>query len=635
MNCTRINLDFSGAAGARQNNKRTVSDEKKKYGLDEQSFGKLLEAAYLLQENNRRVRQMEKGLDGDKEQTGQPEKETERTLKDPRSAEESSRIVPDYALALAEIAETQRQIQIRHLDADQVMALVCESAVRLAAGSGAAMATLEGKTIRYRACVGAPAPSLGSEDPLETALCASCVRTGEVLRLPNVKGASAVDSELCRKRGIQSLVAVPIYHDGNAAGALELYFDRLNGFAEQDVHTCQLMAGLVTEALARDAGLALRKSMAAERSSMLAAIEKIKPNLAALASGHSASRANETASDKSAMPASKNADVIPASATESAVCWKCGNALIDEEQFCGKCGAPRIGEIDSSTLQSKLASALHMHQASQDLPSTPLPELVLDFTQPSRDAPVEANPTANAVEFAEAFSLPLLQEPVLEEEPVLDEPVLDEPVLDENDTLPASSAAVEAGEDDPAPASGELQSPLHILESSSGTLARASEPDAPWSSAAKARSFLEALSQRRSPGAFARFWKERRGDFYLAVAVILVMVAILWGMLSNHSVRATDGAPTAAGNALRRKPPADDLSLFDKLLINLGLAEAPEAPEYKYLGNPSTQVWIDTHTALYYCPGSELYGKTPKGRFTSQHEAQLDQFEPASRRACD
>jgi hypothetical protein len=80
--------------------------------------------------------------------------------------------------------------------------------------------------------------------------------------------------------------------------------------------------------------------------------------------------------------------------------------------------------------------------------------------------------------------------------------------------------------------------------------------------------------------------------------------------------------------------PADaDLSVFDKLLINLGLAEAPEAPEYK--GNPNTQVWIDTHTALYYCPGSELYGKTPKGKFASQHDAQLDQFEPASRKACD
>lgn len=629
-------LDFCGAAGVRREPNRTVSDEKKKSGLDEQTFGKLLQAAYLFQEHNRQVRQTEKGLDADREQAVQPQKKTEALIKSAHPAEESPRVVPDYALTLAEIVETQRQIQIRHLDADQVMALVCESAVRLAAGSGAAVATVEGKSVHYRACIGAPAPALGAEAALETAFCASCVRTGEVLRLPNVNGTSTVDSELCRKRGIQSLIAVPIYHDGNIAGALELYFDRLNGFAEQDIHTCQLMAGLVTEALARDAGLALRKSMAAERSSMLAAIEKIKPNLAALASGKPRGRANETTSDQVATSATKKVEPELAITVESTACWKCGNALIDEEQFCGKCGAPRIGESDSSTLQSKLASALHMHQASQELPFTPAPERVLDFTDPNfadanftdsgRDSTVEADSTANAAEFAHAFSLPLLQEAALE----------DEPVPEEDDALPAPSAVAEAAEESgPLPTSEELQSSPQDLESTSTALAPATQPDAPWSSAAKARSFLEALSQTRSPGAFARFWRARRGDFYLAVAVILVLVAIVWGMLSNHSVRATDGAPTAAGNALRRKPQADDLSLFDKLLINLGLAEAPEAPEYKYLGNPSTQVWIDTHTALYYCPGSELYGKTPKGRFTSQHEAQLDQFEPASRRACD
>ena len=303
MNCTRINLDFSGAAGVPPK-KRPVSDEKKKSGLDERTFGKLLEAAYLLQEHNRQARQMEKGVDADQEQTVHPQPETERTrtLKSGNSAEERSRIIPDYAVTLAEIVETQRQVQIRHLDVDQAMALVCESAVRFAAGSGAAVAMLEGKTIRYRACVGTPAPASGTEVPLERALCASCVRAGEVLRLPNPNRASAADSELCRERGIQSLIAVPIYHDGNTAGALELYFDRLNGFAEQDVHTCQLMAGLLTEALARDAGQALRKSMAAERSSMLAAIEKIRPNLAALASGQPGGRAIETVRDQTATP---------------------------------------------------------------------------------------------------------------------------------------------------------------------------------------------------------------------------------------------------------------------------------------------------------------------------------------------
>ena len=85
----------------------------------------------------------------------------------------------------------------------------------------------------------------------------------------------------------------------------------------------------------------------------------------------------------------------------------------------------------------------------------------------------------------------------------------------------------------------------------------------------------------------------------------------------------------------RAKQPAPDadLSAFDKLLIGLGIAEAPEAPEYK--GNPDTQVWVDLQTALYYCPGSDLYGKTPRGKLTSQRDARLDQFEPAYRKACD
>ena len=52
------------------------------------------------------------------------------------------------------------------------------------------------------------------------------------------------------------------------------------------------------------------------------------------------------------------------------------------------------------------------------------------------------------------------------------------------------------------------------------------------------------------------------------------------------------------------------------------------------MGNPNTQVWVDVHTALYYCPGSELYGKTADGKFATQRDAQQDQFEPANRKAC-
>ena len=65
----------------------------------------------------------------------------------------------------------------------------------------------------------------------------------------------------------------------------------------------------------------------------------------------------------------------------------------------------------------------------------------------------------------------------------------------------------------------------------------------------------------------------------------------------------------------------------------MGLAEAPEPPEYK--GNPDIQVWVDLHTALYYCAGSDLYNKTAKGKLTRQRDAQLDHFEAANRKPCE
>jgi hypothetical protein len=166
----------------------------------------------------------------------------------------------------------------------------------------------------------------------------------------------------------------------------------------------------------------------------------------------------------------------------------------------------------------------------------------------------------------------------------------------------------------------------------SEVVALVKQPSTPWTSAAAAREFLERLAGGKNAaesGALARFLRARRGDVYLALAVILALAAIRWGIWSNHSVSAT-GNPAAA--ASHRKTDAD-LPFFDRVLIKLGIAEAPDAPEDK--GNPDIQVWVDLRTALYYCPGNDLYGKSPKGKYETQRDAQLDQFEPANRKACN
>ncbi len=109
-----------------------------------------------------------------------------------------------------------------------------------------------------------------------------------------------------------------------------------------------------------------------------------------------------------------------------------------------------------------------------------------------------------------------------------------------------------------------------------------------------------------------------RADLYLVVAIGVSTVAMLWVLSST---------PTAGGHRQPRLRP------WERALIAMGLAEAPEPPARR--GDPNIQVWVDPKTALYYCVGEELYGKAPGGRVATQREAQMDQFQPAGRAACE
>jgi putative methionine-R-sulfoxide reductase with GAF domain len=571
-----------------------------KPSLNEQTFGKLLEAAYVLQEHNREMREMEQSLEMHSEFLRQQEAEAQAVLQhSAQRNEQSTRNTADYTLTLAEIVEAQHQIQIRHLQSDQAMEVVADRIARITGASGAGIAVQDGKIVRYRAGAGAAALPVGTEVPLETAICAICLRTGQVLRTPDVDTEFLFDPDLCRQRAIESLVAVPVYHDGNIVGALELYFDRVQGFVEQDIHTCQLMAGLVTEAIGRSSQSALKTSMAEELSSMLATIEKLQPSLAVASDEPAANQATKS-------PGSPEGGVAEVSA-----CWKCGGKLVADEQFCGKCGAPRLGESDRANVQ-RVTSAWSAASAGSSASGLPLP----------------GNPS-HSLSTNEDATLP---------HPPRNEMILRDPIasarMEENRTwqpelsrLPFDTKTLEA-----AVASGAQTANMDVEESPARP-AKAPPPDATWTSAAKARDFLDNLAGKRTSPSLARFWRSHRGDVYLVVAIIAVGVVIRWGVMSDHFVGG-DAVSSAPANAARRKPSPDDgLSSIDKLLISLGMAEAPEAPEYK--GNPAAQVWIDPHTALYYCPGSDLYGKTPNGRFASQHQAQMDQFEPASRKICD
>ena len=583
-----------------------MSEKENKPILDEQTLAKVLEAAYVLQEHNRERQKTGRSRKPTKDLLGTEERPGSSPVQ-PQPQQGSTTPKAESGFSLAQIVEIQHQVQVRHLGLENVMSLVAERLTQITMAGGAAIGILEGTKVLYRATAGVMALPAGTEVTMEKAFCVDCLRTGVVFRCADVNTDPILDRDQCRRRGIQSMIAVPVFHEGAVAGSLELYFPKTQAFAEEDVRTCQLMAGLVTEALVRNEEVSWKESLANDRAEMLETLEKLKPNLAALAD----SRASKDLAPIAGAPSM-------AGSASTFVCRKCGHELVGQEQFCGNCGLPRSTDYEAPSLQSRIASLWQMQTMEKTSHAPPANGAGVHEELPANLEQLHAGESvADSIE--EGLSEPLAAAKSLRNE------TTESPDLLER--------TVSAGLKNAERADLEI---MHVLleedaEAPEPTALVKTERGAAWRSAATTLDFFKRLAVARDRGVWAQFWNTRRGDIYLAIAVVLLLGVIRWGIWSSHSVRAP-GSPTVSA-VHRRAAPDADLSLFDRILVKIGLAEAPEPPEYK--GNPRTQVWVDLQTALYYCPGADLYGKTPKGRFSSQRDAQLDQYEPAYRKACD
>jgi len=273
-------------------------------------------------------------------------------------------------------------------------------------------------------------------------------------------------------------------------------------------------------------------------------------------------------------------------------CRVCGRPFSADEAFCGNCSMPRVAATaDGDGLQSKWASMWFMQQAKDtaqerrplaskfSLPAPPVPKATPIAS--SSEAPVTAIRTASARTY----------------EPVA--PAYMARHSDEGIATAAAGPILAENRD-----SRHEQSVLRILEEQPA-LDEGRRVAQYWSS------ILDHLRPLRG-------LRLRVGKRVAAVAagsiVAFVLLATWLSWPSQSSPR---------------------LSWFESLLVELGLAEVRQPrPAPVYAGNPNARVWEDVHTALYYCADSDLYGKTPGGRFSTQRAAQEDQFEPATRVAC-
>src|SRR5512133_158434 len=438
--------------------------------LDEQAFTRLLAAAYVMQEHTDRMR--------------------------------ANMPVSDFTEIVAQIVDCQHYIQSRKLELEPALELVATRLQKVAGGIGAAIGLREGDSIVYKAGSGTAATLVGTSLPLDASISAQCIRSGKTSRIPFAEGDPQLDHNLVKSLGAQSLLISPVFHEGKVAAAIELFFSEARLLEESSVRACELMAGLAAEAMAQSAEEELKQELAAERASVLMALETLKPQLQRLV--QPAAMAPQPEADKKA---------------EGALCRACGHNFAGNETFCGVCGASRAsGKYPGSELQSKWATLWERQLLTADGQ-----QLSPQFKK--RPAEPNEDPQLDRALVRWTAELP----PLVDEEEVSKPPI-------EDDSPPA--AATEDFE------TFERDQVTLLDDSATG----ANSPVAEYAP-------HDPLSDRLN-----RIWVERRGDISLGLASIAVAIAFIWGIApdKNHNANASSASPATQASAQKRpaKPKA-------------------------------------------------------------------------------
>ena len=523
--------------------------------------------------------------------------------------EHASKAAVDPAELLSGIIRLRRSIRTGKLGLVETARLISEQVQKYTHADGVAIGIVTDDELIYLAAIGIAAHDIGRRVPRDSSLSAKCIRTRVAFQSPRAQEVSLSDQS-----DVKSFIAVPVDYENKVVGALEARFRIANAFSDEDVRTCELMAVLVKEVIAQAGHAhAVTPALATPAERPLAPSSEVKPEVKSEAKSAVKSRVKlyrrsdpvttEDLSLKSETVAPPSPDkdpetpiiapapvtqlfnpprILPVAETpETAIVPVVASFLnpdvektkSEDTQVCRGCGE----HLSEDELFCGKCGTEKIINPDGPLQSKWASLWFMNEAQRIAEKPDEASLLPNEDEPStwKLQHLPELE--VLKIEKVA------------HRTLEATDSAIESHNEAVATQSPK---PLVRLEWL---------PDTAPSS--RAESWLR------------HQWRVNRANFYLAGASLLLIAA-----LSTPALE----AGSASG---------PQLSLFDRMLVGLGIAEAPDAPVYR--GNPDTPVWVDLHTALYYCPGSDLYGKTDGGKIATQRSAQMDQFEPAHRKACN
>lgn len=183
---------------------------------------------------------------------------------------------------LQAIIASQQEIATSGLNVQYVMETITHRVQQLTNATGAVVELIEGDEMVYHSVSGSASGQLGLRLKAATSLSGKCVLTGEILKCDDSEVDPRVDREACRKVGARSMIVVPLVQQDRNIGALKVLSSQANTFHEEDVHTLELMAGLITSAMYNANEFAEKQKVLDERTQALQALRDSEEQLRAI-----------------------------------------------------------------------------------------------------------------------------------------------------------------------------------------------------------------------------------------------------------------------------------------------------------------------------------------------------------------
>jgi diguanylate cyclase (GGDEF)-like protein/PAS domain S-box-containing protein len=149
---------------------------------------------------------------------------------------------------LERIIKTQHEIAAANLDLRGVMGLICDRTLELTRADGSSILLLENDELVHRAGTGFMSDRVGEGLSLEGTFCGTAY--------VNNRSAICDDSDTlarfsarARKRGLRSMVVVPLRHGELNVGVLTVLSRSPNAFTEQDLETLELLSVVLSAAI--------------------------------------------------------------------------------------------------------------------------------------------------------------------------------------------------------------------------------------------------------------------------------------------------------------------------------------------------------------------------------------------------